>query len=202
VLFRYANFYLWPQGRIEEATAVIERTLSVDPLWVLANWALAYYLYARRQFDPAIRRLHAVIEMEPSFYLAYSVLGLAQVQQGRLEEAVRTFEKACELCPGNDFTLGMLAYGLGRSGKLEETHKLIEKITATGKNTFMPAKSLMFAYAGLNDAPNTLAWAAQSLSDRDPMTVMLLIQDPVLDFIRSDPWYPALFRKINLPQRI
>lgn len=201
VLFRYANFYLWPQGRIEEATAAIERTLLIDPLWVLANWALAYYLYAKRQYDLAIRRLHAVIEMEPSFYLAYSVLGLAQIQQGRLEEAVRTLEKACVLCPDNDFTLGMLAYGLGRLGKTEETHKLIEQITATGMNAFMPAKSLMFAYAGLNDAPNTLAWAEQSLGDHDPMAVMLLIQDPVLDFIRPDPRYPALFRKINLRQR-
>jgi serine/threonine-protein kinase len=202
VLFRYANFYLWPQGRIEEATDAIERALSVDPLWVLANWTLAYYHYARRQYDPAIRRLHAVIEMEPSFYLAYSVLGLVHAQQGRLEEAVRTFEKACELCPGNVFTLGMLAYGLGKSGKPEETHKLIEQLTATGKDTFMPAKSLMFAYAGLNDAPNTLAWAEQSLGDRDPMTVILLIREPVLDFIRPDPQYQALFRKINLRQRV
>jgi len=60
----------------------------------------------------------------------------------------------------------------------------------------------MFAYAGLNDASNTLAWAEQSLSDRDPMTVMLLIQEPVLDFIRQDPRYPDLFQKINLRQRI
>jgi serine/threonine protein kinase/tetratricopeptide (TPR) repeat protein len=202
VLFRYANFYLWPQGRTEEATAVIERTLSIDPLWVLANWVHSYYLYARRQYDLAIRHLHAVIEMEPSFYLAYSVLGLAHIQQGRLEEAVRTLEKACELCPGNAFTLGMLAYGLGKLGKPEETHKLIEQLTATGMNTFVPAKSLMFAYAGLNDAPNTLAWAERSLNDRDPMTVTLLIQDPVLDFIRPDPRYPALFKKINLRQRI
>jgi hypothetical protein len=96
----------------------------------------------------------------------------------------------------------MLAYGLGKSGKPEETHKLIEQITATGKNTFVPAKSLMFAYAGLNDAPNTLAWAEQSLSDRDPMTVMLLIQEPVLDFIRSNPRFAALFRKINLRQPV
>ena len=90
----------------------------------------------------------------------------------------------------------------GKSGKREETYKLIEQLTATGRNTFVPAKSLMFAYAGLNDAPNTLAWAEQSLSDRDPMTVMLLIQEPVLDFIRLDPRYPTLFRKINLRQRI
>jgi TolB-like protein len=37
VLFHYANSYLWPQGRSEEAAALIERTLSPDPLWVLAN---------------------------------------------------------------------------------------------------------------------------------------------------------------------
>ena len=201
VLFRYANFYLWPQGRTEEAKAVIERTLSVDPLWVLANWVLSYYHYASRQYDLAIRHLHAVMEMEPSFYLAYSVLGLAQGQQGKLQEAVRTFEKACELCPGNAFTLGMLAYGLGKSGKSEETHKLIEQLTTTGISTFVPAKSLMFAYAGLNDISKTLTWAERSLNDRDPMTIMLMIKEPVLDFIRSDPRYPALFQKINLRQK-
>ena len=95
----------------------------------------------------------------------------------------------------------MLAYGLGRLGKSEETRKLIEQLTATGKNTFVPAKSLMFAYAGLNDASSTLTWAERSLNDRDPMTIMLMIKEPVLDFIRSDPRYPAPFQKINLRQK-
>jgi hypothetical protein len=34
------------------------------------------------------------------------------------------------------------------------------------------------------------------------MTVMLLIQEPVLDFVRLDPRYQALFGKINLRRRI
>ncbi|MBN1567781.1 MAG: protein kinase [Acidobacteria bacterium] len=198
VLFRYANFYLWPQGRVEEATALIERTLSVDPLWVLAHWVLSYYAYARRQYDRAVSHLHAVIEMEPAFYLAYCVLGLAYIQQGKLAEAIGALEKGCELCSGHPFTVGMLAYGLGKAGRFEEVRNIIERLREAERHSYVPAKSFMFAWAGLNDPDNVLVSAERSLDDRDPMTVMNLLQEPVLDFVRSDPRYPALLRKIHL----
>jgi eukaryotic-like serine/threonine-protein kinase len=198
VLFRYANFYLWPQGQAEEAAALIERALSVDPLWVLAHWVLAYYIYAKRQYDLAIHHLLAVIEMEPAFYLAHCVLGLAYAQQGMSHESVCALERACELSPGNPFTLGMLAYGMGKSGKPEEAEKLIEKLQSDAVSSYVPAKSLMFAYAGLNDARNVLTWAEKSLDDHDPMTIMNLFQEPVLDFVRADPRYRALLIKVNL----
>jgi TolB-like protein/tetratricopeptide (TPR) repeat protein len=198
VLFRYANFYLWPQGRAEEATALIERTLSIDPLWVLAHWVLAYYIYARRQYDRAISHLLDVIKMEPAFYLAHCVLGLAYTQQGMQHEAIGALERACELCRGNPFTLGMLAYGLGKAGKSKDARDLIEKLRADGQHSYVPAKSLMFAWAGLDAPDDVLACAERSLDDRDPMTIMNLIQEPVLDFVRSDPRYSALLRKINL----
>jgi serine/threonine protein kinase/Tfp pilus assembly protein PilF len=198
VLFRYANFYLWPQGQAAEATALIERTLSADPLWVLAHWVLAYYIYARRQYNRAVSHLLALIEMEPMFYLAHCVLGLAYAQQGRRHEAVGSLEKACELCPGSPFTLGMLAYGLGKLGKSEQARNLIEQLLAEERHSYVPAKSLMFAWAGLNDSNAVLTWAEKSLDDRDPMTIMNLVQEPILDFVRSDSRYPALLRKINL----
>jgi serine/threonine protein kinase/tetratricopeptide (TPR) repeat protein len=198
VLFRYANFYLWPQGRAEEAAGLIERILSVDPLWVLANWVLAYYLYTKKQYDRAVHHLHAVLEMDPTFYLAHCVLGLVYVEQKMQHEAIRALERACELLPGNPFTLGMLAYGLGKAGKAEEAGNLIEKLQEAGKQSYVPAKSLMFAWAGLNDSHRVLDFAERSLDDRDPMTIMNLRQEPILDFVRRDPRYPALLRKINL----
>jgi len=199
VLYRYANFYLWPQGRAEEATALIERALSVDPMWVLANWVLAYYIYAGRQYDRAISHLLAVIDMAPpTFYLAHCVLGLAYAQRGMQHEAVGALERACELIPGNPFTLGMLAYGLGKMGKSEEAADLIAKLRTAEQHSYVPAKSLMFAWAGLNDAQNVLACAERSLDERDPMTIMCLTHEPVLDFVRTDPRYRALLRKMNL----
>jgi eukaryotic-like serine/threonine-protein kinase len=198
VLFRYANYYLWPQGRAEEAKAFIERALFVDPLWVLARWVLAYYIYASKQYDRAISHLLALIDMAPTFYLSHCVLGLAYAQRGMQQEAVIALERACELCPGSPFTLGMLAYGLGKAGKSEEAANIISKLRAAEQHSYVPAKSLMFAWAGLNDSNKVLACAERSLDDRDPMTIMNLLQEPILDFVRADPGYPALLRKINL----
>lgn len=198
VLFRYANYYLWPQGRAGEATALLERALSLDPLWVLAHWVLAYYLYGRRQHEDAINHLLTVIEMEPTFYLAYCVLGLAYVQIGMHNEAVRALERACGLCPGSPFTLGTLAYGLGKAGRNLEAKDVLERLIETERHSYVPAKSIMFAYAGLNDLRCVLDFLEKSLNDRDPMTIMNLLQEPMLDPIRSNSRYPALLRKVNL----
>jgi serine/threonine-protein kinase len=198
VLFRYANYYLWPQGRAEEAVSRIERALSFDPLWVLANWVLAYFIYATRQFDRAVKHLLAVIEMEPRYYLGYCVLGLAYAHQGMLREAVGAFEKACEVNPGSSFTTGMLAYGLGKAGRSEEAGELIENLQSAARDSYVPAKSLMFAWAGLNNPDNVLAYLDKSLDDRDPMTIMCFLREPALDIVRQDPRYQALLRKIDL----
>ncbi len=197
VLFRYANFYLWPRGQAEEAASLMERVLSVDPLWVLANWVLAYYIYARRRYEAAVRHLLGVIEMEPSFYLAHLVLGLAYAQQKMPEESVRAFEKACELSPKNPFTLGTLAYGLGMAGRGREAEDIIGRLKADSLNSYVPAKSLMFAYAGIHDAQSVLEWTEKSLEECDPMTIMNLAHEPVLDFVRPNVHYRDIFFVTN-----
>lgn len=198
VLFRYANYYLWPKGQAEEALALVERALSFDPLWVLGNWVFAYYLYAMRQYDRAAKHLNALIEMDPEFHLAYCVLGLAYVQQGKNSEAVSLLEKACKLSPENPFTLGMLAYGFGRAGEAQRTENIIDKLKVAEQKTYVAAKSLMFAWAGLSDSAKVLAYAEKSLDDRDPMTIMCLLKEPSFDFVRLSPDFSALLRKINL----
>jgi tetratricopeptide (TPR) repeat protein len=197
-LFRYANFYLRPQGRLDEAIKLIERTLAFDPLSAVTLWALAYYYYSSKQYDRAIKHLLAVIDLEPSFYLAYCVMGLIYAQQGMEEKSITALEKACELCGGYSFTLGLLAFGIGKAGKTKEALGLIEKLRLEAKQSYVPAKAFMFAYAGLEDWPSVLDWAEKSIDDRDPMVTMNLLMDPTLDAIRSDPRYPGFFRKMNL----
>lgn len=198
VLFRYANFYLWPQTQAEEASTLLERVLTVDPLWVLAHWVLGYYVYARKQYDRAVHHLHAVIELEPGFYLAHCVLGLVYTQQGMHREALQALERACALSPGNAFTRGVLAYALGKSGRREEAERIGEELLAAGRQGYVPAKALMFVRAGLDDAAQVIRWAEQSLEERDPMTVMNLLQEPAFEFVRSGAAGAALLRKIRL----
>jgi tetratricopeptide (TPR) repeat protein len=198
VLFRYANFYLRPTGRLEEAVTVIRRTLAMDPLSVLTLWVAAYYAYANRQYDLAMEQLHAVLDLEPSFYLAYCVLGLGYVQLGKRERAIDALQKASDLCGANPFTTGLLAFGMGRAGRRTEAHTLIDTLQTQTRQSYVPAKALMFAYAGIEDWPRALDWAEQSVEDRDPMSIMNLMMEPTLDPIRSDPRYAAIFRRMNL----
>jgi len=197
-LFRYANFYLRPQGRFDEAIKLIERTLASDPLSAVTLWALAYYFYSSKQYDRAMRHLLAIIDLEPSFYLAYCVMGLIYAQQGMEEKSITALEKACELCAGNPFTLGLLAFGIGKAGKTKEALSLIERLRLETRQSYVPAKAFMFAYAGLEDWQNVLDWAEKSIDDRDPMVIMNLLMDPTLDPIRRDPRYAAFFHKMNL----
>jgi hypothetical protein len=92
----------------------------------------------------------------------------------------------------------MLAFGLGKAGNFKAAEDIIKELEETGKHTYVPAKALMFACNGLNDPDKVLEYAGKSLDDHDPMTIMLLRQEPSLDFVRSDPRFPDLLRKINL----
>jgi serine/threonine-protein kinase len=197
-LFRYANFYLRPNGRVEEAIKLLERALEIDPLSVVTLWAVAYYHYSSKQYDRAIKHLLAVIDLEPSFYLAYCVMGLDYAQLGMEESSIAALEKAGELVPSNPFTTGLLAYAKGKAGKTEESLKLIEKLQIQMERTYVPAKSFMFAYAGVEDWSAVLDWAEKSVDDRDPMSIMNLLMEPTLDPVRSNPRYAAIFRKMNL----
>jgi TolB-like protein len=197
-LFRYANFYLRPHGRVEEAFKLLERSLEIDPLSVVTLWAVAYYHYSNKQYDRAIKHLLAVIDLEPSFYLAYCVMGLAYAQLGMEESSIAALEKAGDLVPSNSFTTGLLAYAKGKAGRTEESLMLIEKLRLQTERTYVPAKSLMFAFAGIEDWASVLEWAEKSVDDRDPMSIMNLLMEPTLDPVRSNPSYPAIFRKMNL----
>jgi len=198
VLYRYANFYLWPLGRQEEAISILERVLAFDPLSVVTHWVLAYFTYAQREYDRAIKHLLAIIDKEPAFYLAYCIMGLAYSNLGMQNESIDALNKAYEHSPGNPFVLGMLAYGLGKAGRVDETQRVMAEMQNAAKISYVPAKSLMFGWAGLGDIQNTLLCAEQSIDDRDPMAVMNLRHEPALDIVRDDPRFLALLRKINL----
>jgi eukaryotic-like serine/threonine-protein kinase len=198
VLYRYANFYLWPQGRQEEAIEMIERVLAFDPLSVVTHWVLAYFIYARKEHDRAIKHLLAIIDKEPTFYLAYCIQGLAYAHLGAHRESISALKAACALSPGNPLALGMRAFVLAKAGKIHDAQRVIAELRSAEEKSFIPAKSLMFAYAGLGDSDNALFCAEKSIAERDPMTVMNLRHEPALDLARNDPRFRALLRKMNL----
>ncbi len=199
VSYRQGCFYLWPLEQPDDATAAVERTLALDPLAVAPQWILGYFSYCRRHVDRAIKHLLAVIELEPAFFFAYSILGLAHLFDGNMDEAMQAARQACEVAPGNTFAKGIRAYILGKAGKPDESRRLVDQLANLERETYVPAKSLMFAWAGLGDWDRATAYMIKSAEEeRDPMIVMNLTMEPFFDPLRTDPRYQDLLSKLHL----
>jgi pentatricopeptide repeat protein len=95
--------------------------------------------------------------------------------------------------------MGMLAFGLGKAGRTEEARKVIDRLERKTELSYVPSKSLMFAWAGLDNWDRALEFAEKSVyEERDPMTVMNLAREPLFDSIRSDSRFQDLLRRMNL----
>jgi tetratricopeptide (TPR) repeat protein len=81
--------YVASLGRFDEALAVANRAVDLDPASPSAGHLLSVQLYVARKFDEAIQERQRTLEMAPDLFLVY------------LLRAQRVREKACteKLCP-------------------------------------------------------------------------------------------------------
>jgi hypothetical protein len=62
---------------------------------------------------------------------------------------------------------------------------------------YVPAAALVNAYAGLHDRDQTLFWLERGISEGSNIVQYLKVH-PNFDFIRSDPRFPDLLRRVGL----
>jgi tetratricopeptide (TPR) repeat protein len=88
---------LLPQGRFEEAAAILEEALEREPDFVRGLVALGYAHLEMGQGEKAKEYLTRAIEVDPRSSDAYTNLGLALLREEKAEEAVVQLRKAVEL---------------------------------------------------------------------------------------------------------
>jgi len=194
----YALWYLFPQGRVEEALAEMRRALELDPLDPFYNTLVGYLLHCMRKFEPAVRQQQHAIDLDPTFFLAHWLLAATYVNNGRFDEAVAAAERANELSGGNPLTLGSLGSIYGRAGRPAEARRVLDELTARRRSTYVPACALAWAHFGVGALDRGLEWMARGVEERDPLLVTGLRGGPTYDRVRSFPAYQALLRKMNL----
>ncbi len=77
------------------------RTISKNPLSILANQSLGVMLLNRGEYDSALMYFRRVTENAPHITGAWNNLGTAYMRKGLLEDAESAFEKALEVATDN-----------------------------------------------------------------------------------------------------
>ena len=113
----YGVVLKWNFGKIDEALAMHEKALDLDPLSIPINMAVADDYQMLGRHDEALVRSKRIIEIDPDFPRAYVLIADMYWEVfGQLDQALIWLHKAIELDPDNpnhSRWLGMIYADLG-----------------------------------------------------------------------------------------
>ena len=188
-VLQWRGVHLLALGRGDEAVALHERAVEIDPLDMVVRTQLCRALYLSKRFDRAIEAAREVIALDASQSAAHQWVGLSMIAQGRAIEGLTPLQQAAALSQSTE-RIGTLAYGYAKAGQAAEARKLIASLTESTPTG--SAYLVAIVYAGLGDHQRTLDWLQRALQQRDGFLPNRVKLDPALDNLRQDARFVRL----------
>jgi TolB-like protein/tetratricopeptide (TPR) repeat protein/tRNA A-37 threonylcarbamoyl transferase component Bud32 len=178
----YAVEFLVPQNRLDQALEELRTAMSVDPLSPILNTNYALVLTMSRRYEESLAQFRKTLQADPGFKPAHYKLSLLHAANGHFGDALSEFQKY-RSTPGSfsPDPKGFIALNLA----------------STGKDDSLSVVAVAYGYAA--DREKTFEYLEKAYSQADE-ELLLSIRMPAFDFIRSDPRYADLMRRLGLPQ--
>jgi TolB-like protein/Flp pilus assembly protein TadD len=193
-------------GLYDEALNEISKALELDPLSRVINRNKAYLLYGAARYDEAIAQFKKTIELFPDDIQVYDNLSRAYAAQEKYSEAVKQLliKFKVEGMPPEEIEKYKKIYqengwkGFCRK-QLEDHLKHRQEVLAKDKDAYSPDADLGLIYARLGDKEKAIEYLTKGYEERDDGLKWLRI-DHEYDFLRNDPRFKELVRKIGLSE--
>jgi DNA-binding winged helix-turn-helix (wHTH) protein/TolB-like protein/Tfp pilus assembly protein PilF len=193
---RYA-LTLLNRGRLEEATAEMQRAQSLDPLSAVININLAQMYYFARDYDRAAATCEKALETSQggmSRIMLLTLLGNTRALQGRHEEARTHFRRALEQDDESDDAREGLAFTAALAGDRGEATKYLPRFRELTGQYPQAHLSLAIVHSALGEAGEALEHLERFLATQNALTPSLRY-DPRLDQMRADPRFAELMKR-------
>jgi TolB-like protein/DNA-binding winged helix-turn-helix (wHTH) protein len=190
----YAEHLMW-RGRFDEALQESERARQLDPLSLIIAADNGAILFYSRQYDRAIDKWRSVLEMDPDFPRAH-LIQAAFVEKGMFAEAHADLEKERPKMAAPWYWCN-LASIYGRSGQTAKARYALHELLQENQHKPVDARIIAWAYAGLGDKGQALAWLEKAYAQHSNEITALKV-DPGYDNLRSDPRFRILLRRVGL----
>jgi eukaryotic-like serine/threonine-protein kinase len=190
----YAH-YLLITGQGEEALVHSQRAAGLDPFNPIVLGWHASVLYGERRYDEAVAAAKAGLRIqEDNPVLTGNLMG-TYLQMGMIKEAAESARAYLPIVYNDSRLIAEFDEGFARGGFAEGMKRVAEYQVV--RAIYRPGDiGNSYALAGVKD--KALEWLEKGLATRDP-ALEYLLSDPVYDFIRSDPRFRELLRKVGLP---
>ena len=194
--FWYGLYHI-ARRQVDLAIAEFRRAQEAAPLSLNVNSFVGWGLLFAGRAAEAVEQFHKTLDIDPSFPNAHLFLGMSYEQQGRHSEALEEMRKASELSGRNLLMIGALGHAFGSAGLRVEAEAVLAEMTELQRERYVAALDFAYVYSGLKDRERTLEWLERSYEERSAWLIWIN-PDPRLDWLRDDPRFTSLLRRLNL----
>jgi len=190
-------------GRVDEALTLARKVAQLDPLSPYAFFLQANVLLCGARFEEALQALESALDIHASLWMIVRSVGICKVGLGRMDEAIPLLERALELSDRHPWTLGSLSDAHRIAGREEESRRYAAECLALAKHRYMQPTLIGACLANLGRLDEAFASFDRACAEHDVLPI--LNNFPLGEWIKSDPRWPALMRRIGLvpaPPRI
>ncbi len=195
----YSWFLIEALSRVDEAIEEGKQSVELDPVSPEGYNFLGFTFVFARRYDQAIEQLRKGIEQDSTFWLNHDFLGRAYEASGRLPEAIAEFQRALQLENGNGENWSNLAHAYALLGKRSEAQKILDHLKDLSAQNYIDPYFIAAIYSGLRDKEQAFAWLERAYAARSFAPAFYLKSDPQMDWLRADPQFAEIQRRIGFP---
>ena len=192
------GWYLTCLGQPEKGIAEGVKAKALDPLATEPPHVLSQNLYLARRYPEAVEQARKALDLDPKYFLAHLQLALIYMAQGKSRDAIAAARSAREDEPLADWPTAVLGMAYAADGQRAEAEKVLAEMNQKASRGWVPSYMFAEIYAGLRDKSQTLDALEKSYEER-AWFLTYLNTAPEFDFIRSEPRFQALLRRMNFP---
>lgn len=194
----YAEVYLMPMGRVDEAIAEMREAQLLDPLSAAIATDLGKELYFARKYDEAITEFRRALEIDPNFVTAHNWLSDTFLETGMYPEAAAELEKTKPFKEERIYAR-QTAYLFARMGRRSAAENALTKSLQLSRGKQISSGAVAMVYAMLGNQDKSFFWLEKAYVEKSSFMTTLKLW-PAFDSMHADPRFVDLERRVKLIQ--
>ncbi len=178
-------------GRLDEAVALQQRAIALDPLRIQSHFNLALYFVALGRYDEAEAGLRKAVELHPQSAQNYLWLAIIEIQRGHPGAAVKFARQETDPF-WQTFGLALAQFA---NGERVEADAALQKLIHEDADD--AGSQIAQIYAFRKEPEKMFEWLEHAWRTHD-VGVTELLSNPLLRAYKDDPRFIAFAQKIGV----
>jgi eukaryotic-like serine/threonine-protein kinase len=191
----YTSLFAALEGRVEDARALVNRGVELDPLSPFIHGLAAATFYAIGNLVEAEASAQRSLELQTDYMLGLWVRGLALCGLDRFEEGLAMLERAVTLSRAPIFVC-TLGRGYALAGRRDEAVRLLNELEdRASRGEYVPRFAPLAIHVGLHDLAAVRRELAAAFDEGTPPFSIQVTSAAFLNDFGGDPEITRLLRQ-------